>query len=115
MEVRPGRTLPHRFWRYLTMKVSRYAVLAFATAVVFGLAMSPVMAQNTTPPSTPTQDTSKDAMKSSSDAMKSSSDSMKSDSMKSDSMKSDSTQSSGTHHKKHKKSTAPASSSSAGH
>ena len=34
------------------MKVSRYAVLAFATAVVFGLGMSPVMAQQTTPPQT---------------------------------------------------------------
>jgi hypothetical protein len=60
------------------MKVSRYAVLALTTAVVFGLAMSPVMAQ-TTPPAQPTQDASQNAMKSSSDAMKSSSDSMKSD------------------------------------
>ena len=39
--------LPHRFWRNAPMKVSRYAVLAFATATVFGLAMSPVMAQST--------------------------------------------------------------------
>ncbi|WP_109124768.1 hypothetical protein [Dyella sp. C11] len=93
------------------MKVSRYAVLAFATATVFGMAMAPVMAQDTTPQST--QDASKDAMKSSSDAMKSSSDAMKSSS---DSMKSDATQS--TQHKKQhksKKSGAPASSSSAGH
>ncbi|WP_430388511.1 hypothetical protein [Dyella sp. 20L07] len=78
------------------MKVSRYAVLALATAVVFGLVMSPVMAQSTTPTPT-TQDASKDAMKSSSDAMKSSSDEMKSSS---DAMKSDATKT-GTHHKKH--------------
>ena len=98
------------------MKVSRYAVLAFATAVVFGLAMSPVMAQSTTPQST--QDASKDAMKSSSDAMKSSSDSMKSDSMKSDSMSSDSMKSdTSQHHKKqhNTKKSAPAAASSAGH
>jgi ABC-type transport system involved in cytochrome bd biosynthesis fused ATPase/permease subunit len=60
------------------MKVSRFAVLALATAVVFGLAMSPVMAQSATPTQSAT-DASKDAMKSSSDAMKSSSDAMKSD------------------------------------
>ena len=102
------------------MKVSRYAVLAFATAVVFGLAMSPVMAQSATPPQS-AQDTSKDAMKSSSDAMKSSSDAMKSssDEMKSssDSMKSDATKS-GTHHKKHatkKGGTEPAAASTSGH
>jgi hypothetical protein len=91
------------------MKVSRYAVLAFATATVFGLAMSPVMAQNSAPQSTPPQ-SSQDAMKSSSDAMKSSSDAMKGDAMKSDPSQ--------THHKKQhntKKSSAPAASSTAGH
>jgi hypothetical protein len=96
------------------MKVSRYAVLAAATAVVFGLAMSPVMAQSNTPPQSQSQDamkSSSDAMKSNSDAMKSSSDAMKSNS---DAMKSDASQT--TQHKKHKsKKGAPASSSSAGH
>lgn len=99
------------------MKVSRYAILALATAVALGVAVSPVMAQSATPPQS-AQDASKDAMKSSSDAMKSSSDAMKSgsDEMKSanDSMKSDSKSSS--HHKsKHKKGSEPASSSTAGH
>ncbi|WP_114239169.1 hypothetical protein [Dyella sp. C9] len=93
------------------MKVSRYAVLALATAVAFGFAMSPVMAQDSTPTQS-AQDASKDAMKSSSDAMKSSSDSMKSDA---------NSATSGQHHKKQhsgsgtKKSGEPASTSSAGH
>lgn len=106
------------------MKVSRYAVLALATAVVFGMAMSPVMAQSTTPTQS-AQDTSKDAMKSSSDAMKSSSDAMKSssDAMKSsseemksgDAMKSEGTKT-GTHHKKQHggKKTEPAHAGTAG-
>ena len=98
------------------MKVSRYAVLALATAVVFGLAMSPVMAQQSTTPTQAAQDASKDAMKSSSDAMKSaSSDAMKSST---DEMKSDATKSgtSSSHHKKSKsKKSEPAAASTAGH
>lgn len=98
------------------MKVSHYAILALATAVALGFAVSPAMAQST--PTQSAQDASKDAMKSSSDAMKSSSDAMKSgsDEMKSanDSMKSD-TKSSSHHKSKHKKGSEPASSSTAGH
>ncbi len=88
------------------MKVSRYTVLALATAVAFGLAMSPVMAQ-TTPPTQSGTDASKDAMKSSSDAMKSSSDAMKSDAK---GASSDATKSATHHSKKQhpKKTTEPA-------
>ncbi|HET6554014.1 MAG TPA: hypothetical protein VFG49_10805 [Dyella sp.] len=97
------------------MKVSRYAVLALATAVALGVAVSPVMAQNTPPPPQSGQDamkSSSDAMKSNSDAMKSNSDAMKSNS---DAMKSDANKST-EHHKKHKKNaTEPAAASTSGH
>ena len=99
------------------MKVSRYAVLALATAVTFGLAMSPVMAQSTAPTQS-SQDASQNAMKSSNDAMKSNSDAMKSSS---DAMKSDAkdtagdTTKSATHHKKHNSASKPAEASSSGH
>ncbi|WP_243041593.1 hypothetical protein [Dyella sedimenti] len=92
------------------MKASRYAVLAFATATVFGLAMSPVMAQSTSPTQS-AQDTSKDAMKS--DAMKSSSDAMKSGS---DATSSDAAKGAMHHKGKHgSKKTEPAAASSSGH
>ncbi|WP_130620184.1 hypothetical protein [Dyella amyloliquefaciens] len=93
------------------MKVSRYAILALATAVALGFAVSPVMAQQSTPTQS-AQDASKDAMKSSSDAMKSGSDDMKS---ANDSMKSDTKSSSHHNKKQHKKGSEPASSSTAGH
>lgn len=79
------------------MKVSRYALFAFSSALIAGLALNPVLAQSTAPATQAAGQATQAAKDASSDAMKSN------DSMKSDSSAPASASSTGGH-KMHKKS-----------